>query len=335
MIKKRNSYPVRLFGLEALARRLKSADELKSRIEEEVRIARAGVNGEKTLASVFDKYSFSNPHYVFHDLNLKSTGAFQIDTLFLSLQGATILEVKNIAGKIHFPSEQNQMMRTLDNGLIDAFECPSIQLERNKILLEDWFRSIDFKIPIHTAVVFSSARQRFTNSRDHLKVLFPLEVPVYLHELLAKPHFLDIPTINKIADKLVTGHQEYNPFPLIEKYNFSVDQIIKGVRCHHCGLHCMSAISTGWYCKMCNHVSKDAHRKAILEYFMLFGGNLTNQSCRDFLLLKSSDKAKRIMKQMNLSYRGVNRGRTYYLPLYKLKKELELLTVSSSKELIR
>lgn len=335
MIKKRNSYPLQLFGLRALARRLKDSDGLKNRIEEKMRIVHAGVNGEKTLASVFDKYTFRDPHYVFHDLNLKSTGAFQIDTLFLSAQGAIILEVKNIAGEIHFPTDQNQMMRTLDNGQTDAFECPSVQLARNKMLLGDWFQENDLQIPIYTAVVFPNSRQRLDNSREQLKVLFPLEVPVYLRELMETPHFLDIPTMNMVAKKIHIAHREYNPFPLVEKYNLDYDQITKGVYCKQCSLHGMTSVSTGWFCRACNYFSRDAYRQAIVEYFMLFGGGMTNRICRNFLLLSSGDKAKRLMKKMNLPHSGVNRGRVYYLPLEGIKSELEFQRTAGSKELFR
>ena len=85
----------------------------QSGIAEELRIVRAGVNGERALINVFQKYSFLDRHYIFHDLNLKSTGIFQIDTLFLSRHGAVIFEMKNIAGDIRFLKESKQLMRTL------------------------------------------------------------------------------------------------------------------------------------------------------------------------------------------------------------------------------
>lgn len=321
MIKKENSFPLQLLGLKALARRLHDEDVHRPRIVEQVRIVRAGVNGEKTLSRIFEKYAFRDPHYVFHDLNLRSTGKFQIDTLFLSAQGATILEVKNIAGEIHFPAEHNQMIRTLDNGQVDAFECPSVQLARNKMLLEDWFQASGLEIPIRTAVVFANARQRFNNSRDQLKVLFPLEVPVYLRELLKTPHFLDISTMKAAAEKLSTAHQDYNPFPLCEKYNIKPELIKTGVRCQQCGLHGMLSIRRGWVCPSCRYFSKDAHRQAVLEYFMLFGGTLTNQKCRAFLHLSNSDKTTRLIRQMGLPFNGANKGRSYYLPLEDLRKE--------------
>lgn len=322
MIKKRNSFSLKLVGLETLARRLHGEDEHRPRILEQVRIARAGVNGEKILAGVFDKYTFRAPHFVFHDLNLRSTGAFQIDTLFLSVQGVTILEVKNIAGRIYFPPEQNQMMRTLENGQVDVYECPSVQLARNKLLLEDWFHANGLDIPIRTAVVFSNSRQQFDNFRAGLKILFPLEVPVYLREVLETPQFLDIPTMKMVANKLHAAHRDYDPFPLCEKYKFMPNLIKTGVLCQQCGLHGMISIRRGWICPSCRYFSKDAHREAIIEYFMLFGGMMTNKACKAFLHVPNGDKTMRLIKQMGLPYNGEKKGRTYYFPLEDLRKAL-------------
>ncbi|WHT48791.1 nuclease-related domain-containing protein [Sporosarcina thermotolerans] len=64
------------------------------------------------------------------------------------------MEMKNIAGQINFREEYNQLTRTLENGQVDAFECPSVQLERNKMLLEDWFHAHQLSISIHHAAVF-------------------------------------------------------------------------------------------------------------------------------------------------------------------------------------
>ena len=107
-----------------------------------------------TLDAVFDKYKFSFEHRTFNGLNLESTGKFQIDTLFLSRQGAFILEVKNIAGRISFPEQWNQVVRLLDDGRSDAFECPSVQLERNCYLFSDWLSARNISIPVEGAVVF-------------------------------------------------------------------------------------------------------------------------------------------------------------------------------------
>lgn len=312
--------------MKALVRRLPEEHELRSKIIEDIRITRAGINGEKALTQIFEKYTFPEPYYVFHDVNLKSTGPFQIDTLFLSQKGATILEVKNIAGTIHFPTGQNQMMRTLESGHSTLFECPSVQLNRNKILLDDWFMENEIQIPIiQTAVVFPYTNQQIDNSRDQLKILFPLEVPVYLRRALDNPTLLNVSTLDAAAHKILKTCHAYNPFPICEKYSIPYEQIKKGVICQRCGLQKMTPISAGWYCERCNYYSKTAYETAVIEYFMLFGKELTNSLLRDFIGIENSDRARRLLQRMNLPHRGKNKGRVYFLSLEQLKRSVELL----------
>ncbi|QUW20552.1 NERD domain-containing protein [Sporosarcina sp. Marseille-Q4063] len=326
MIIKKNAVPFKLRGLEALDSRLSLSYKKKSSIAEELRIVRAGVNGEKILTNVFQKYSFLDPHYIFHDLNLKSTGLFQLDTLFLSRHGAVIFEMKNIAGKIRFLHESKQLMRTLDNGQIDVYECPSVQLERNKFLLEDWFYSNGLKdVPIRGAAVFPNPRQHFENIPEDLTLLFPLEVPVYLRKLMKSPPILDIQVLDLVAKSLLVAHREYDPFPICEKYKIDIHEIMIGVRCHQCGLHEMTSTARGWGCKSCKYFSRDAYKHAVLDYFMLFGNSMTNRQCREFLHLSSGDKTTRLLKQMNLSFQGENKGRKYSLSLNELEKQLLFL----------
>lgn len=314
--------PYKVYGLEALLNRLPSEHSNYAYLAEELRITRAGVNGEKVLSNIFDKYTFYDEHYIFHGLNLKSSGHFQMDTLFLSKRGAFILEMKNIAGLISFPAEQNQLKRTLENGQVNMYECPSVQLERNQMLLDDWFKARDFKVPIRGAVVFPKTQQQFVNIRENLKVLFPLEIPVYLRNIEETPSVLQTQTLTSIVKELTVAHQEYNPFPICKKYTIDSKTIKTGVRCSKCGVHGMKSISHGWACEICNQIDRTGHIQAILERFMLIGGPMTNMQCREFLHLSCGDKARRLMKRMSISYSGVNKGRIYDMRLEEIASHL-------------
>ena len=320
MISKQASLPYKQIGLEALLNRLPVSHARYSEIERELRKVRAGENGEMILRSIFEKYRFQGEHYIFHDLNLKSSGLFQIDTLFLSGHGAFILEMKNIAGVIQFPDTQNQLVRTLDNGQVDAFECPSVQLERNKMLLEDWFHAQQISIPIKGAVVFPRPQQQFKNAREHLKILFPLEIPVYLRSREATPLTLHSTELHEIAQRISRAHNEYNPFPLCETYRISSLDLLTGVRCEMCGTNGMQAVFKGWCCVRCRHQSRDAHLQALLEYFMLVNRTMTNKQCRDFLHLPHTNKTKRLLQQVNATIIGDNKGRKYEMGLNQVSQ---------------
>ncbi|MHA6259083.1 nuclease-related domain-containing protein [Sporosarcina sp. CAU 1771] len=320
MKKKGVSYKV--FGLQALERRLMQESQRNTAIKEELRIAQAGVNGESRLISIFEKYTFPFEHYVFHDLNLQSSGKFQIDTLFLTSRGAFVLEVKNIAGKIYFPKDRKQMERTLENGQVDVFECPSVQLERNMSLLGDWLHARQIAMPIQGAVVFGSPRQKFENDRENLRILFPLEVPGYLRSLHEISTPLKSVNVLEIASDLVASHREYNPFPICARYGINPELIQTGVLCERCGIAGMIRISKGWACKRCEYFCRQAHEQAILDRFMLLGGTLTNHECREFLQTTNASMVKRLLGRMEISSKGVNKGRVYWMELTDMDRKL-------------
>ncbi|MCG7345887.1 NERD domain-containing protein [Sporosarcina sp. ACRSL] len=318
---------LKAIGLEALLRRLPEHHSRYADIENELRKTRAGENGERILANVFQQYQFPFKHYVFHDVNLQSTGKFQIDTLFLFKQGAVILEVKNIAGHIRFSEEHNQMTRTLENGQVDAFECPSVQLERNKILLEDWFHAHHISMPIYQAAVFPRPQQQFENLRKDLTLLFPLEIPVYLRRLSSFHPTIDVSQLTDIANKITDAHREYDPFPLTTTYGILPSELLPGVRCKQCGSFGMQSIYNGWGCRHCGKVDPHAHVQALLDYFMLIDYRISNKEFRRFLQLDSVQKAKRILGQLGIPFEGEKKGRFYVADL-KVIRELHDLSAS-------
>lgn len=320
MIKKEGSVPYKLLGLRVLERRLLTSSREIDVIREHLRTAQAGVNGEKRLKGVFGKYTFPFEHYIFHGLNLRSTGKFQIDTLFLSHAGAVVLEMKNIGGRIRFSEELGQLIRTLDNGKEDAFECPSVQLERNRMLLGDWFHMRQIAMPIHGAVVFAKPQQQFENTREHLRILFPLEVPGYLRSLGGSSENVDSTTLKKVVAELEAADREYNPFPMCSTYHIDPRDIATGVMCDACGLFGMTRISRGWLCEICGRFDRHAHRQAIADWFMLFSGTLTNRVCREFLHINDINVAKRLLNGMNISFQGTNKGRAYWMDMQDIVK---------------
>lgn len=331
---KERSSPLKQIGLERLLQRLPHEHSKYTIVESALRTTRAGNNGERILADVFQKYQFPFEHYVFHDLCLRSTGRFQIDTLILCRQGAIILEMKNIAGRISFPHEQNQITRLLENGQLDSFECPSIQLERNQILFEDWLHARNISVPVYKAVVFPRPQQYFDNYRRNLTILFPLEIPVYLRNIDELTPTLDSKQLRKIATALVESHREFNPFPLTSTYTISPTDLTTGVQCKKCGFFGMHSIHRGWGCLKCKQFNSDEHIQALLDYFMLISNRITNKECRSFLRLDNSQKAQRILAQLEIPTFSERRGRYYLASLQDIDSLVTKLIDDRAKVLL-
>ena len=318
MILKAGSTPYKLLGLEALQRRLSVEHSRDIDVKEQIRITNAGINGESVLEATFNKYKLTFKHAIYHGLNLKSTGSFQIDNLFLSRQGAFILEVKNIRGRIGFSEETNQLIRTLDKGQVDAFECPSVQLKRNSYLLDDWFNQRKLSIPIRTAVVFPNPRQLIENIRPDLTILFPNEIPAMLRQLELNPPVIDSKTFSLLANELLKGHSDYNPYPMCKSFRINPAEIGSGVQCEKCGNLGMQRIFRAWGCTVCKNVSQTAHIQAIKDWFMLISDTMTNRECREFLHIPKNYTASRLLEDLPLEPCGVNRGRYYRFPLERI-----------------
>ncbi|MBB4824599.1 hypothetical protein HNO89_001823 [Sporosarcina luteola] len=319
MIVKKKSLSLKRIGLEALIRRLPDHHPRKREFENELGRVRGGEYGEKLLEQIFQKYELPFEHYIFYDLHLRSTGLFQIDALLISERGAFILEVKNISGRIEFPARHRQVIRTLDSGQVDSYECPSVQLDRNSMLLEDWFHARHFTIPIHKAVVFTRS-QIITGERENLTILFPNEVPVYLRKIHHSPKVIPSGQLRKIVDSLLASHSNYSPFPLSHHYQVPKQDILKGVHCQCCGLFTMIPYQHGWRCKRCGQSDRNAHTAAILDYVMLIDTSITNQRCREFLHLTCPQKTKRLLQKSGLSAAGERRARIYHAELDSIER---------------
>jgi glutaredoxin-related protein len=216
---------------------------------------------------------------------------------------------------------QNQLTRTLENGQIDAFECPSVQLERNKMMLEDWFHTHHMPIPIYQAAVFPRPQQQFENLRKDLTLLFPLEIPVFLRRLSSIHPSIEIAKLIDIANRISDAHRDYDPFPLTVTYGIHPSELLTGVRCDRCGRFGMQSIYNGWGCPQCGNVDANAHIQAVLDYFMLIDFRVSNKNLRRFLQLECRQKVKRIVMQLGVPCEGENKGR-FYVANLKLIRNL-------------
>ncbi len=82
--------------------------------------------------------------------------------------------------------------------------------------------------------------------------------------------------------------------------------------CEKCLSFSMVRTKGKWICPSCQFVSKNAHIQAIIDY-LLINTTITNQQCRDFLVISSEHIAKHLLRSMKLSYVGKTNTRKYFL----------------------
>lgn len=299
-----------LEGLGAATRRL--PQEEKS-LQAKYSAIKAGFGGEQQLDRVFENYSFPMNYRVLHDLSLISSTNFQIDTLFITPSYALLFEVKNIAGKLKIIDNPPQLLRTLESGEVRGFNSPVTQVQSNCELLRDWFHSRNISLPIYGAVVLAYSKQRIELLDMTIPFLFPNAVPTYIRNLPTTPQLLGDEVFTRLTSELVASHRTFIPPPICSTYPYLRDEIIPGVACPSCGFLGMKKYMKGWRCLACNGTSVDAHKQAIREWFLLFGGKMTNKDCREFLCIENRQTAYRLLQSMDLLIQGANRNRSYQM----------------------
>lgn len=311
MILKKRGNNKHLEGLHALQKRLPENHPIMETVIKKIAILSAGVRGEAKLETIFETYSFLEELYILHDLSFYSTGHAQVDCLVITPNFALILEVKNIAGELSFLVGTGQISRILENGQVDYFESPMVQLDRNSDLLMDWFRMAGFDLPILGAVILPNATQKVNVKLNDYPVLFPGEVPSFIKRSIKKIPKNEPSQAKEIAEKLLKEHKAFNPFPICSRWNVNASCLKKGVLCPKCTAGEVIRHSRKWVCQACHHKDADAHRQAIQEWFMLVGGELTNKKCRDFLQIESHQLASRLLGSMNLKIEGYGKSTRY------------------------
>lgn len=318
MIIKMRKIPHSILQLEALTQRISPYHPKMPLITEDLKKKTAGYKGERSLdfpLGFLEDKKFN----IFHDLRLEDESRFfQIDALLTSRKMNLILEVKNIAGTIYFDHHFKQLIRIKD-GEKTAFPYPITQLERQESQLREWFRKNRLPdMPIFSLVVISNPQTIIRTSPENLslshKVIHRDVLPTKINQIessLKGPAITD-KELKKVGRFLLKNHMEAD-FPILERYQISKDDILKGVICPNCHHLPLSRIHGYWQCSKCNIQSKDAHIQALKDYQLLFGSSITNSNVREFLLIHSITLANRILKSLNLIYTGNFKDRVYTL----------------------
>lgn len=273
------------------------------------------------LDKVFESYAFSMKHGVFHDLSLASSTYFQVDTLFITPSYAVLFEVKNIAGELTVIQNPPQLIRVLDSGKVSGFKSPIAQLESNCELFQDWLYSRNISLPVYGAVVLAYARQRIEVFDTNIPILFPSAVPSFIRKFPTTSPLLDDKAFADLLSQLSNSHRDFIPSPICETYSIPRRDIRTGVVCPGCGFIGMVRHSRSWHCTACGHADREAHKQAIRDWFLLFGGKMSNKDCRAFLHIARQQTAHRILRGMSLHTEGANRNRTYTMHFLSERKK--------------
>ncbi|MFC0186839.1 nuclease-related domain-containing protein [Fictibacillus aquaticus] len=327
-ILKKRYISLKILKLEALLRRLPLMHKRRVEIEEDLSKSLAGYRGELALNYDF-KFLKQDFYYVLEDLRLQNQNGdfFQIDCLLLSPTYFLILEAKNMSGSIMFNQHTRHMIHNNKNGLERSYSDPLLQVQRQRIQLENWLKHHKCPfVPVETQVVLSNSDTRYDATTNHnfvyKNVTSRLNLPNRTTEFEAvhTEELLSHKAIKQISKILMKRNTPYNP-NLMEWYSLKMDDLILGVFCPNTNCPSVSdpmvKVNSGWRCRNCLTFSRDAHIIALHDYVLLFGEDITNSLFRKFVLIESVFTASRLLKQLVIPATGAKKNRKYKLSLPK------------------
>jgi hypothetical protein len=317
LIIKERTKPLIMLVLEVLLRRLPYNHQKYKQILDELRRRQAGYLGEKSL----DYYYRDLPQHkymILHDLNLPD-GDYncQIDTLLLTPEFALAIDVKNMAGKLLFDTDNEQFIQ-INNGIEKGYPYPIAQGERHQKYLQKLLATNHFPtVPVEYLVVISNSYATYAVTGKNAHKVKPriCKSDVFLNKIsilekqYSKP-LLTAKDLRKICRLLV----KMNTIPtsyVLNKYDIQKGDLFTGVLCPTDSNHSLGRKNQNWYCPPCDTFSKDAHIDALNDYFLLFGPTITNQQFREFAHIESRYVTKRILRSCNLQCLGNYRSQSY------------------------
>jgi RNase P subunit RPR2 len=203
-----------------------------------------------------------------------------------------------------------------------AFPDPLLQVKRHELQLKKWFTNNGLReIPIYSFIVISNPqtviRTTPENSLLSQKVIHREALPSKIIQFESSLHTstLSEKEIKKAIRIIKKQHTELDS-SIMEKYNISKNELIKGVFCKNC-LHIPLERQHGtWFCSVCLEKCNHAHKAALNDYRLLISKTITNSQLRDFLQIESAATATRLLYSMKIPCSGMNKGRVYKLLLF-------------------
>lgn len=326
MIAKPRTIPLVILILEALLRHLPVNHPKRQQISDELGGRMAGYHGEASLDYYYRSLD-QKKFLILHDLNLPDDDYnCQIDTLILAPEFALVIEVKHMAGKLVFDTDNEQLIQIVD-GKEKGYSYPIAQAESHQKYIQDFLKENGLPaLPVEYQIVLSNQYCTYSFTGRHgykyiqkvcksdilLKKIANYEANHTLEVLSAK----DLRKLSKLLIKKNTVPTRY----VLKKYVIQKWELINGVHCPKCFYLPLRREKQQWYCPPCDTYFKDAHIGGLQDYFLLFGPTITNQEFRAFAGVGSRDVSKRLLRDANLASSGANKGKVYFqrsIPIQK------------------
>jgi hypothetical protein len=315
LIIKQLKIPLLVRKEEALFSRIPSDHQKRAEIWSDLQKGWTGYRGEQQLWYHLGFLS-EKDYFVFHNIRLQVMDKVcQMDVLIVTPTVLIIIESKNFGGDLFYDQHTKRLIQRYQNQE-KSFPDPIMQAKRQQILLQQWLELHKFKTcPVEYLISLGQSTNIIKTNGPHeifQRILYAEQIPLKIEQI--RQHYPQKTYSSYYINKLNQTLQKESTPPEIHIFNkFEIDpkEIITGIQCQRCFNMPMTRLKETWFCPTCEICSKDAHRKAITDYLLLFD-RMTNKQCRDFLHLTSINVCTRLLKELELPTLGSGRHKIYY-----------------------
>lgn len=297
----------------ALLNRLRDGSVLGDFIREEIRKQEAGVRGEERLVARLKELRLHGEFRVISDVCLVlDDWKVQIDCLIVTDRCCIVLESKNISGHLYFNEELDEFYKE-ENGVESPISNPYFQLMRHIHFMKEFLLKTHPLMKVTGAVIMTAKSHRIMQKPTHYpiyKLESMIERVTQIYNSSVGPSFSgeELELVEKLLQE---NRSDYEYPPLCEHYRIPPSEIRLGVECPSCSVLGMRRTGKTWTCVYCNKRDRNAHKKAVDDYFLLINNKITNRDFRKFCMVESIYAASRMLCNMDLHMHKAG-GKTYY-----------------------
>lgn len=300
--------------LEALLRRVSLHDIDYPKFQEMYFRLRKGFIGELRSDLAWKEIHLPQEHYLFFNYETVNEigNKNQIDTIMLSPYFILILEIKNITGKIDFHEDKSQFTNTKLDNITEVYSNPVDQVERHIRTIRTIMKRINIQLPIEGAIVFSNTSTIIGELPKRFPAFHLSGLNAHVTSLFKKysRQVITLEDMRILKDYLLEILEREQWKPNIDKNKF-----ITGAICEKCSSQSLMTFYYGRFiCPKCKTMSRDVLLKSLHDYRLLFSPWISNKEFKQYFALSSAKTSYKLLKSLNLKYKGSNRARIYYIP---------------------
>lgn len=322
-LEKRNQYRSLLqCKLHALHTRLSPLHERYAQVEVDLGKKRSGDYGESSIDYYLSHIKGKQHYLIIKGARLPlNQFHFQMDTLLLFPTFFILLETKHLTGTLLFDPDYQQLIQIKkeDENREISRQDPILQVKMQYNQLKRWLTHHQVEgYPGYCFVVVTN-QNAIVKARSNPALVqeYVMRSPVLtfkVESIMESNHPTNSTSHSSLEIfTLICNHHVPRDENILKEFKINPTELKTGVACPNCHRLAMERLPRRWRCLHCNHVCKDAHIQALIDYSLLISSSITIKELCGFLHIQSVHIARLIIKNLSLPKTGTTTNTKYCL----------------------